>query len=82
MRVTVIGTGYVGLVTGACLADDMGLGKTLQVLALLLRRRNEIARDSHSPQARRASAPGTSCRPAPRHHSRWKRQRRHCRMPS
>ncbi len=26
---------------GACLADDMGLGKTVQILALLLRRRDE-----------------------------------------
>ena len=28
---------------GACLADDMGLGKTIQVLALLLARKNEDA---------------------------------------
>ena len=31
---------------GACLADDMGLGKTLQVLALLLGRRNQDGRPS------------------------------------
>jgi len=30
---------------GACLADDMGLGKTVQTLALLLRDREEGARD-------------------------------------
>jgi superfamily II DNA or RNA helicase len=28
---------------GGCLADDMGLGKTIQVLALLLRRKGEMA---------------------------------------
>ncbi|WP_437716084.1 DEAD/DEAH box helicase [Sorangium sp. So ce448] len=30
---------------GACLADDMGLGKTIQLLALLLRRKEEAPRD-------------------------------------
>ena len=31
---------------GACLADDMGLGKTMQLLAYLLRRRDEAPRDA------------------------------------
>jgi non-specific serine/threonine protein kinase len=31
---------------GGCLADDMGLGKTLQVLALLLKRKTEVAERS------------------------------------
>jgi SNF2 family DNA or RNA helicase len=31
-----------GLGMGACLADDMGLGKTLQVLALLLLKKNQL----------------------------------------
>jgi SNF2-related domain/SNF2 Helicase protein/Helicase conserved C-terminal domain len=35
--------GALGL--GACLADDMGLGKTMQLLAFLLRRRDEQPRD-------------------------------------
>jgi superfamily II DNA or RNA helicase len=35
--------GSLGL--GACLADDMGLGKTMQLLALLLRRKDEARRD-------------------------------------
>jgi superfamily II DNA or RNA helicase len=35
--------GSLGL--GACLADDMGLGKTMQLLAFLLRRREEARRD-------------------------------------
>lgn len=35
--------GSLGL--GACLADDMGLGKTMQLLAFLLRRREEVPRD-------------------------------------
>lgn len=30
---------------GACLADDMGLGKTVQILAFLLRRASEAAKD-------------------------------------
>lgn len=30
---------------GACLADDMGLGKTMQLLAFLLRRKEEARRD-------------------------------------
>lgn len=30
---------------GACLADDMGLGKTMQLLAFLLRRKDEAPRD-------------------------------------
>jgi superfamily II DNA or RNA helicase len=34
---------------GACLADDMGLGKTIQVIALLLQRREEAARRSGAP---------------------------------
>ena len=45
--------GSLGL--GACLADDMGLGKTIQLLAFLLRRRDEArARDARSGAARRA----------------------------
>src|SRR5690606_27101746 len=36
--------GSLGL--GACLADDMGLGKTMQLLAFLLRRRDEAPRDA------------------------------------
>ncbi|MEE3503652.1 DEAD/DEAH box helicase [Acidiphilium acidophilum] len=32
-----------GLRLGACLADDMGLGKTIQVISLLLGRKNEIS---------------------------------------
>ncbi len=35
--------GSLGL--GACLADDMGLGKTMQLLAFLLRRKEEASRD-------------------------------------
>ncbi len=35
--------GALGL--GACLADDMGLGKTMQLLAFLLRRKEEARRD-------------------------------------
>jgi superfamily II DNA or RNA helicase len=35
--------GSLGL--GACLADDMGLGKTMQLLAFLLRRKDEARRD-------------------------------------
>ncbi|HMA94108.1 MAG TPA: DEAD/DEAH box helicase, partial [Polyangiaceae bacterium] len=35
--------GSLGL--GACLADDMGLGKTMQLLAFLLRRKEEARRD-------------------------------------
>lgn len=31
---------------GACLADDMGLGKTMQLLAFLLRRKDEARRDA------------------------------------
>ncbi len=31
---------------GACLADDMGLGKTIQLLAFLLRRREELPHDT------------------------------------
>ena len=47
---------------GACLADDMGLGKTLQVIALLLARKNEALgrnqEDPHltSPQAEEGPA--------------------------
>ncbi|MBN1672569.1 MAG: DEAD/DEAH box helicase [Kiritimatiellae bacterium] len=33
---------------GACLADDMGLGKTIQVLAALLRRKEQTARKGHA----------------------------------
>ncbi|MEY4544616.1 MAG: polymerase-associated protein RapA [Pseudomonadota bacterium] len=36
--------GSLGL--GACLADDMGLGKTMQLLAFLLRRKDEARRDA------------------------------------
>lgn len=36
--------GSLGL--GACLADDMGLGKTMQLLAFLLRRKEETRRDA------------------------------------
>ncbi|MCG5052224.1 MAG: DEAD/DEAH box helicase [Myxococcales bacterium] len=36
--------GSLGL--GACLADDMGLGKTMQLLAFLLRRKQEARRDN------------------------------------
>lgn len=36
--------GSLGL--GACLADDMGLGKTMQLLAFLLRRRDEAPKDA------------------------------------
>lgn len=36
--------GSLGL--GACLADDMGLGKTMQLLAFLLRRKDEALRDT------------------------------------
>ena len=36
--------GSLGL--GACLADDMGLGKTMQLLAFLLRRKDEAHRDA------------------------------------
>ncbi|MBI5503320.1 MAG: DEAD/DEAH box helicase [Deltaproteobacteria bacterium] len=36
--------GSLGL--GACLADDMGLGKTIQLLAFLLRRAGEAAKDA------------------------------------
>ncbi|MCC6877161.1 MAG: ATP-dependent helicase, partial [Sandaracinaceae bacterium] len=36
--------GSLGL--GACLADDMGLGKTMQLLAFLLRRKDEDRRDA------------------------------------
>ena len=39
--------GQMGL--GACLADDMGLGKTLQVIALLLLRREEMMKDELRP---------------------------------
>ncbi len=38
---------------GACLADDMGLGKTIQVIDLLLRRRDD--RDKHRDQEKVAS---------------------------
>ncbi|MEK6237135.1 MAG: SNF2-related protein, partial [Planctomycetales bacterium] len=34
---------------GGCLADDMGLGKTIQVLALLLARRNETKPEDRKP---------------------------------
>lgn len=34
---------------GACLADDMGLGKTLQIIALLLLRRQEMLKDELLP---------------------------------
>lgn len=34
---------------GACLADDMGLGKTIQVLSLLLARKNQKRQSSHLP---------------------------------
>lgn len=33
---------------GACLADDMGLGKTLQILALLVRKKNELSEQAPS----------------------------------
>src|SRR5690606_20177189 len=36
--------GSLGL--GACLADDMGLGKTMQLLAFLLRRKDDARRDA------------------------------------
>jgi superfamily II DNA or RNA helicase len=36
--------GSLGL--GACLADDMGLGKTMQLLAFLLRRKEQARRDA------------------------------------
>jgi superfamily II DNA or RNA helicase len=36
--------GSLGL--GACLADDMGLGKTMQLLAFLLRRKEEAPKDA------------------------------------
>jgi superfamily II DNA or RNA helicase len=36
--------GSLGL--GGCLADDMGLGKTMQLLAFLLRRKDEVRRDA------------------------------------
>jgi superfamily II DNA or RNA helicase len=45
----------VGL--GGCLADDMGLGKTIQVLALLLARRQREADDGASPRPTLVVAP-------------------------
>ena len=44
-----------GLGLGACLADDMGLGKTIQVLALLLARKDERKRARAGRAARRCS---------------------------
>ena len=41
-----------GLGLGACLADDMGLGKTIQVLALLLVRKQQAAANTAQPGAK------------------------------
>ncbi|MDY6827296.1 MAG: DEAD/DEAH box helicase [Bacillota bacterium] len=40
-----------GLGLGACLADDMGLGKTIQVIALLLTRKNSTGAENSDPGA-------------------------------
>jgi non-specific serine/threonine protein kinase len=42
---------------GGCLADDMGLGKTLQVLALLLKRKDEIVANGNAGQRNPPSLP-------------------------
>jgi non-specific serine/threonine protein kinase len=47
---------------GGCLADDMGLGKTLQVLALLLKRKSEIAANA---QPHRSADASSECSPGP-----------------
>ncbi len=50
---------------GGCLADDMGLGKTLQVLALLLRRKNEAAAPSRDASLQEHARHGVTRPPSP-----------------
>ncbi len=41
---------------GACLADDMGLGKTIQVIALLLTRKNSLPKEADAAKSKKPDA--------------------------